>query len=84
MVRETHIPSKQRTHLSSVTSKGQATIPADIRRRAGISTGDFVHFKLENGSIIVEKAQSIDASWNNGQSAMLSEWDNTDEDVYND
>ena len=72
------------SHISSVTSKGQATIPADIRREAGIEPGDKVLFSFLDGRILVEKSQAIDAAWNAGQSAMLSEWDDPDEDVYND
>jgi AbrB family looped-hinge helix DNA binding protein len=72
------------SHISSVTSKGQATIPADIRREVGIGPGDKVLFSLEGGRIVIEKSQAIDDLWNAGQSAMLSEWNNPDEDVYND
>jgi antitoxin PrlF len=71
-------------HISSVTSKGQATIPADIRREAGIEAGDKVLFSFEHGRIVIEKSQTVDDAWNSGQSAMLSEWNNPDEDVYND
>ena len=71
-------------HISSVTSKGQATIPADIRRDAGIEAGDKVLFSFEDGRIVIEKSQAIDDVWNAGQSAMLGEWNNPDEDVYND
>jgi AbrB family looped-hinge helix DNA binding protein len=72
------------SHVSSVTSKGQATIPADIRREAGIEAGDKVVFSFEDGRIVIEKSQVIDDVWNAGQSAMLGEWNNPDEDVYND
>jgi antitoxin PrlF len=71
-------------HISSVTSKGQATIPADIRRDAGIAAGDKVLFSFEDGRIVIEKSQAVDDAWNAGQSAMLGEWNNPDEDVYND
>ncbi len=71
-------------HVSSVSSKGQATIPADIRREAGIEVGDKVVFSFEDGRIVIEKLQVIDDTWNAGQSAMLGEWNNPDEDVYND
>jgi len=71
-------------YLSSVTSKGQTTIPAEIRREAGTKPGDKVLFSFKNGQICIEKAQEIDASWNAGQSQMMGEWSNADEDVYND
>ena len=38
--------------LSTVTSKGQMTIPADIRRQLNLNTGDKVHFMVENGQLL--------------------------------
>ena len=75
---------RHKSLISSVTSKGQATIPSDIRRKAGIETGDKVLFSFENGRIILEKAQPVDMLWNKGQSDMMVEWNDPDEDAYND
>jgi len=69
---------------SSVTSKGQTTIPAEIRREANIQAGDKVRFRLNEGRVVLEKVQEVDDVWNAGQSAMLSEWDDPEQDVYND
>jgi antitoxin PrlF len=79
-----HLEISPRHHISAVTSKGQATIPADIRREAGIEPGDRVRFRFDGHKITVEKAQDIDDLWNAGQSALLGEWNNPEEDVYND
>ena len=76
--------SRAPNHIRSVTSKGQATIPADIRREAGIEAGDKVLFSFEDGRIVIEKSQAIDDVWHAGQSAMFGEWNDPDEDVYND
>jgi AbrB family looped-hinge helix DNA binding protein len=74
--------------LRSVTAKGQMTIPADIRRKAGIEAGDKLLFSIKNGKITVEKTgasrQIVDDAWNAGQSAMMGEWNHPDEDAYND
>jgi antitoxin PrlF len=77
-------PRRSASHISSVTSKGQATIPADIRRQAGIEPGDRVRFSFDGDRIVLEKSQRVDDLWNAGQSAMLGEWNNPEEDVYND
>ena len=37
-----------------VTSKGQVTIPRDLRERAGIAPNSDVFFGLENGKITIE------------------------------
>lgn len=42
--------------LAKVTSKGQITIPVDIRKRLGIREGDKVLFIEENGRIIIMNA----------------------------
>jgi len=45
---------------STVTSKGQITIPADMRDALGLKPGDRVSFELEkDGLIRVVKIQSI-------------------------
>ena len=39
---------------STVTAKGQTTIPSDVRRAAGLQAGDRIHYTvLEDGTIIV-------------------------------
>lgn len=38
-----------REFLSTVTSRGRVTIPAEIRRRLGLRTGDKVGFVLTDG-----------------------------------
>jgi AbrB family looped-hinge helix DNA binding protein len=77
-------PRRAANHISSVTSKGQTTIPADIRRLAGIESGDKVRFSFDGDRIVIEKSHQVDDLWNAGQSAMLGEWNNPEEDVYND
>jgi AbrB family looped-hinge helix DNA binding protein len=74
----------QRPMASAVTSKGQATIPAKIRRKMGLEPGDKVMFSIEGGRVVLDKAQPVDETWNAGQSAMLSEWNDPEQDVYND
>jgi AbrB family looped-hinge helix DNA binding protein len=47
--------------FSTVTSKGQTTIPKDVRAAANLKPGDRIHFTvLEDGTIIVRvKNRSI-------------------------
>lgn len=40
--------------FATVTSKGQTTIPKDVRNAAGMKAGDRIHFSvLQDGTIIV-------------------------------
>ena len=45
--------------LAKITTRGQITIPAEIRRRLGVKDGDKVIFVEENGRIIMENAAMI-------------------------
>ncbi len=49
--------------ISSVTEKGQATIPVAVRNHLGIKKGDKVAFDIDkNGKVRIKKAPSIDIS----------------------
>ena len=74
----------KKPRAARVSSKGQTTIPAEFRRKLGIGPNDSVEFVLEDERIVMTKARPVDHVWNAGQSAMMTEWSNTDEDVYND
>lgn len=39
-----------------ITSKGQVTIPADIREKAGLLPDTEVEFVLERGKVVIRKA----------------------------
>ena len=46
--------------LVKVTRGGQVTIPADMRRQAGIDIGDYVEMRLEEGHLVLVPKQVID------------------------
>ena len=41
--------------LSKITSKGQITIPAEIRKALDLAAGDTILFEKTNGNIIIKK-----------------------------
>lgn len=45
---------------ATVSSKGQITIPAEVRRRLGLERGDRVRFVIENGMTILRPARRSD------------------------
>ena len=53
---------------ATMTSKGQVTVPARVRRQLGVSKGDELVFVEEAGRFYVEKA-SI-AAWHRAQAAF--------------
>lgn len=47
------------SHYSTITSKGQLTIPQEIRKRLGLETGDRVEFVVEEGGrTVIRPARS--------------------------
>jgi AbrB family looped-hinge helix DNA binding protein len=49
---------------STLTTKGQITIPADLRRTLGLSAGDLVGFVLEDGAVrLVRRESRIEAAF---------------------
>jgi antitoxin PrlF len=45
-------------YLSSVSTKGQITLPAELRRRLGINPRDKVALAIEDETLVVRPAQS--------------------------
>lgn len=43
---------------STMTSKGQVTIPIEIRRELGLETGDKVSFRKSDQGVVIESARS--------------------------
>lgn len=41
--------------ITKITSKGQITLPREIRKQLGVGPGDKVEFKELNGKFVVEK-----------------------------
>jgi antitoxin PrlF len=48
-----------REHLTTVTRKGQITVPVEIRRALGLQEGDRVAVHLENGRATLERRPSV-------------------------
>jgi antitoxin PrlF len=47
---------------SSITSKGQTTIPAEIREQLGLQTGDRIAFiKMEQGYLIIPRNRPVES-----------------------
>lgn len=44
------------TRVTTITSKGQVTIPKEIRDELGLKPRDKIRFSLENGYVVLRKA----------------------------
>ena len=45
--------------MTTLTKKGQVTIPKDIREDLGLRPGDDVDFKQDNGQVLLQKKLKI-------------------------
>ena len=45
------------SRFSTITSKGQLTVPQEIRKRLGLETGDRVEFVVEEGRTVIRPAR---------------------------
>jgi AbrB family looped-hinge helix DNA binding protein len=44
---------------AKITSKGQVTVPIQIRRKVNFNAGDTVFFEVRNNEVIIRKAKKL-------------------------
>jgi antitoxin PrlF len=64
----------QLNHASTLTQKGQATIPLAIRKKLDVKTGDKINFKVIRGNVIISKITPFDYEYHKALESTLSEW----------
>lgn len=63
------------TAIARITTKGQITIPRDIRTALHISGGDLIAWELEtDGSVRVRRVPSEDGAYLHAVQETLPEW----------
>ena len=73
------------TEIGKITSKGQTTIPATLRKAIDLSKGDEIMFSTEGDRIIIRKFTPIDkAYYKNLEKCFAAEWDTeADHEAFN-
>lgn len=71
---------------SRVTSKYQATVPADVRAALGVKAGDTLQWQVEDGVAQVRRVEPFDHEWHVFIShSLAAEWLSAeDEEGYRD
>lgn len=74
------------TEIGKITSKGQTTIPAALRKELGLHPGDEIVFQIEDDTLIIKKALPIDVAYYRAiQQGLSSEWNSDiDGEAYDD
>lgn len=72
-------------HVSKLSTKGQITIPADLRKAIGIEPGDIVAYELQGKSVKLKRVEPFDAAYLAAVVETLEEWNSPeDEEAFND
>ena len=71
--------------VSKLSTKGQVTIPADLRKAIGIEPGDIVAYELQGKSVKLKRVEPFDAAYHAAVAETLEEWNSPeDEEAFND
>lgn len=70
--------------IAKITTKGQTTIPQDVRAALHVSAGDMIVWEVgSDGTAIVRRVQPLDVEYLRAVEGTLSEWNSAaDEDAY--
>lgn len=72
-------------YTCKISSKGQITIPARIRKATGIGPGDLVVYEIEGRTVRLRKVEPFDAAYHAAVAETLEEWNSPeDEEAFGD
>ena len=66
--------------ISTVTQKGQTTIPIEIRQKLDIHSGDKVGFECIGNKIYIKKISPLDYAYHKALEGTLTEWSSAEDD----
>ena len=66
--------------ISTLSIKGQTTIPVRVRRELGIEPGDTIRYELEGEAVRMRKTSPLDVEWAKAVESTLTEWTGAEDD----
>ncbi len=66
---------------SRLTSKGQATIPVEVRRALRLHEGDRVVFEMQKGKVTIRRAESLDHAFLKLAEAAFEDWNSPEDEA---
>jgi antitoxin PrlF len=69
------------TAVAKITSKGQTTVPREVRAALAVRPGDSIVWDVhEDGRVEVRRAHPLDIEFLRGLESTLSEWSSPEDD----
>lgn len=68
------------SYRSRLSSKGQVTIPVEVRERLRLEPGDTVIYEIENGRVVLRRAEPFDVAYHAALSDTLEEWTSAEDE----
>jgi len=66
--------------LAKLTSKGQVTVPKEVRIKLRLKPGDTLIYEIEGNTVRLRRAEGFDAAWHRAISNSLDEWASPEDD----
>lgn len=70
----------RKQYTSTVSSKGQTTLPAGVRRLLHVEPGDTISYEPDQDFVRIRKALPLELSWAKALERTLDEWSGPDDD----
>jgi AbrB family looped-hinge helix DNA binding protein len=64
---------------SRITSKGQTTIPREVREKLSLRPGDVIVYEFGDHEVRLRKLAPVDAAYLRAVQGTLSEWDSPED-----
>jgi antitoxin PrlF len=62
------------SYQSRLSSKGQVTIPVEVREKLHLESGDTVIYEVEEERVVLRRAEPFDLAYHAAVSDTLEEW----------
>ncbi|HUU32574.1 MAG TPA: AbrB/MazE/SpoVT family DNA-binding domain-containing protein [Vicinamibacterales bacterium] len=66
--------------ISRVSSKGQVTLPKQVRDAIGVGPGDAVAYDVVKGVVTLRRLEPIDLAFHAALESTLTEWGSKEDD----
>jgi antitoxin PrlF len=65
---------------SRLSSKGQLTVPVEIRKAMGVRPGDLIGYEVRDGVVTLRRIEPFDRAFHAALAGTLGEWTTPEDD----